>query len=224
MIEEGLALDLLFKIQNTSTICPLVLPVYGNLYNIDLNTREIEIPDQDIVVKKDHNSTVFYFTVDRFFNYMDLSTTTCIILYSTKEETFVYPVPFYDIQSLSTQQKMIVPWVIDDFLTKEAGEVTFSFKFYKMEGDISEDAELVYQLNTKTAKLFVEEGIDAPVIELEDLEKIYGSLGQFETEEDAKDSGPLSYLFWLIDEVRKLKGDVYTWTILEDEIEQTALS
>ena len=221
MNNEGLELDLLFKIQNSSPPSPIILPAFGTLYHIDLNTREIQVPEQDIVVRKDHNSTVFYFTVDRFFNYMDLSTTTCVILYTIKDKTYVYPVPFYDIYSLEEYHQMVIPWVVDEIMTKEVGEVIFSFKFYKIEGDISENAEMIYQLNTKTASIFVEEGLDAPEISKEYLEELYGGEGDSETEEEAKDEGPLSYLYWLIDSVAKIKQGL-AWTILEDEVEQEA--
>ena len=212
--------DILYQIQNTSPPSLTEMPSHDPLYNIDLNTRIIETP-KEVVVKKDHNSTVFYFLVDRYFDYMDLSTTCCIITYTINNENYAYPVPFYDTYTFDKDNKMVLPWQLDRVVTSRTGEVMFSFKFYKIEGDISENAEMIYQLNTKTASIFVEEGLDAPEISKEYLEELYGGEGDSETEEEAKDEGPLSYLYWLIDSVAKIKQGL-AWTILEDEVEQEA--
>lgn len=192
-------LDILYQIQNTYPPCPAELPSHEPLYNIDLSTRTIEKPNE-IVVKKDHNSTVFYFMVDRYFDYMDLSTTCCIITYTINNENYAYPVPFYDIYTYNHHNKMIIPWQLDRIVTSQTGEVAFSFKFFKIEGDTSDNAEIVYSLSTQPSKIFISRGIDAPELHFEDL--------------DDEQNKKLSFLYSLIDQVQTLKGGL-AWSIEE---------
>jgi hypothetical protein len=56
------------------------LPYAHNIYDIDLNTRTIRGPSV-LSVQRDHKSEIIYFKVDRYFDYMDLSNTVCIIEY-----------------------------------------------------------------------------------------------------------------------------------------------
>ena len=117
----GNELDLLFQIQHSSPPGPIELPNYDPAYHVNLNTREIETP-KDVVVTKDHNSTVFYFIVDRYFDFVDLSTVGCVILYTIKEKTYIYPVPYCDIYTLNHYNKMILPWTLDEVVTQQEGQ------------------------------------------------------------------------------------------------------
>lgn len=196
----GKELNILYQIQNTYPPCPAELPTHEPLYNIDLNTRTIETP-KEIVVKKDHNSTVFYFLVDRFFDYMDLSTTCCIITYTIDDESYAYPIPFYDIYSYSQYNKMVIPWQLDKIVTQKAGDVSFSFKFFKITGDTPTTAKIVYSLNTQPTKITISKGIDPSDLHLDDLDE----------EQNAK----LSFLYTLINQVQDLKGGL-AWRVIED--------
>lgn len=196
----GNELDLLFQIQHSSPPGPVELPNYDPAYYINLNTREIETP-KDVVVTKDHNSTTFYFVVDRYFDFMDLSTVGCVILYTINGKTYAYPVPFCDVYTLSHKGQIILPWILDEVVTQQDGEVEFSFKFYRIKGDLSDNAEMVYSLNTKTSKFLVHRGLDAPEIEYDDLKQ----LEQY------------SFLYNLIDQVRALRDSKFCWTVYNDE-------
>ena len=84
-------LDFLYRIHTKETPCLVELPGGRQSYTIDLNTRTINSP-KILSVKKDHLSTVIYFNVDRFFDYMDLSTTSCVIIYQTPDgQSHFYP-------------------------------------------------------------------------------------------------------------------------------------
>ena len=73
-------LDFLYRIEKQETPAIIKLPGGIESYSIDLNTRQINSP-KVLSVKKDHLSTVIYFNVDRFFDFMDLSTLNCVIIY-----------------------------------------------------------------------------------------------------------------------------------------------
>ena len=165
-------LDLLFRAQKSFPPSPIEFVGYDPAYEINLNTREIETP-KEVVVTEDHNATTFYFVVDRFLDYIDLSTMHCVILYNTNNTTHAYPVPYYDIYTLSHSNKIIFPWNLSESVTQQPGIVEFSVKFYKIKGEIQQNAELVYSLNTKPAKLKVSYGLDAGKIKDDTTRKIY---------------------------------------------------
>lgn len=127
------------------------------LYKIDLNTRTINGP-ATIGVKLDHNAEMFIFRVARYHDTMDLADTCCVIQFATIDKynnTFVglYPVPFYDIDTLSDYQEILIPWNIPKSVTQSATTIEYNFKFYKVKPD-TEDPEklrLVYNLNTQSA-------------------------------------------------------------------------
>lgn len=160
-------LDLLFRLQNSLPPCPIEFVGYDPAYEINLNTREIETP-RDVVIKKDHNAVTFYFVVDRFYDYVDLSTTNCVITYNIDDSTYFYPIPYYDIYSLKGYGKMIIPWHLSEVVTQNSGRVEFSFQFYKIKGEVLDDAEMVYSLHTKPTSFSVARGLDAKKIEYED--------------------------------------------------------
>ena len=68
-------------------------------YDIDLDSRTVESPEY-LSVLKDHKAENVYFRINRFCDYMDLSTTTCVIQYKNKQGTGIYPVPYFDITTL----------------------------------------------------------------------------------------------------------------------------
>ena len=190
---------ILFKVSSSTPPCPIKLPTYGPLYHINLQTREVESP-KEVVVKKDHNSDVFYFSVDRYLDYMDLSTTNCVLVYSINDKSYVYPVPYYDTYSLAGYGKIILPWILDETVTREAGAVEFSFRFYQIEGDTSSNATITYSLQTKPAIFQVQRGLDAPVYDTEEI----------------KQNDYCGFLLALLAEANKTRKQ-FSWIIHEDE-------
>ena len=78
-----------------------ILPEDEPVYEIDLNTRKINSP-QFLGTQTEHGAEIIYFSVDRYFNEMDLANTTCLIQYiNANNEGKIYPVPFYDLNTLS---------------------------------------------------------------------------------------------------------------------------
>lgn len=137
----------LHQIQNLNPPSVALLPKAEQVYDIDLVTRTIKAPEF-LSVAHDHKSETVYFRVDRFFDYMDLSNTVCVIQYiSPDNEPHIYAVPFYDISTEKDSNKMLLPWCIDGAATKKAGVIKYSVRFYLVEGE-KETAKLIYNLNT----------------------------------------------------------------------------
>lgn len=137
----------LFKISHVGNVPTLavLLPQSENIYSINLNTRKVEAPEF-LSVSTDHQSETVYFLVDRFFDNMDLTTTSCVIQYmNAKQEGRLYAVPYYDIETYHEFNKILIPWCIEGEVTKAAGDITYSIRFFKT----SDNGEvLLYNLNT----------------------------------------------------------------------------
>jgi hypothetical protein len=136
--------DLLFDIQrnfeNHSSIAELLPTPEEQIFDINLDTRTVEVP-QFLSVRYDHNAEVIYFRCARYLDNVDLVNMVCIIEYINAEGTpGLYWVPYYDINNYQREGNketptILIPWVVDKLATKEAGEVTFTVRFYKLAAD-----------------------------------------------------------------------------------------
>lgn len=135
----------------------ILLPTDEKIYNVDLNSRAVEAPEY-LGVENDHRSEVIYFKVNRFYDFYDLTQAVCIIEYmNALGESRAYPVPYYDIDTLSGKNEstgeeddiILFPWMIDREVTKVKGPVEFSIKFYKLNDTGS---RYLYNLSTLGVK------------------------------------------------------------------------
>lgn len=147
----------LFRIQDQNPpSLAVLLPSSEKIYEVDLTTRIAEAPDY-LGVSLDHRSEVIYFVVDRYFDYMDLAETVCLIYYTNaNKESHYYPVPFYDLITCSTvdeetgeqKYRILFPWCIDSEAMKKAGKIEFAINFYKLDKD---GQEIIYNISTRPA-------------------------------------------------------------------------
>ncbi len=181
IIAEQTFLSHLYEIQNQNPPSYVLFPDIKQTYDIDLSSRTVEAPPL-LSVSKDHQSETIYFKVDRFRDYMDLSNTTCVIQYITPDNnTHLYVVPFYDVLTFKSEDKMIIPWCVDGNVTKFAGDIRFSIRFFiakqqeieveevnaQGESVISKRIQhiLVYNLTTLPARSRVLEGMEVSKLE-----------------------------------------------------------
>ena len=162
--------SLLYEIQNASTQGPtvdtIIVPSNILLYNIHLDTREIDAPEY-LSVQHEHYAETVYFVVDRYYDNMDLAQTTCVVQYVTPdEESYIYAVPFCD--TITFPDKIIIPWCISGSATSLSGTVKYVVRFYKIDeqsviGENNEydpsGAEFSYSLSTKPASSKVMYGL-----------------------------------------------------------------
>ncbi len=163
--KQNVAMNNLYDIQYTnppSNVC-LTGANSKNTYDIDLSTRTIHGP-ATLSVARDHKSTVIYFKVDRYFDFMDLSNTICVVEYKVlrenKEVPYIYVAPFLDTQRHAAENKMIFPWVISGVAARQDGIVEYAIRFYRLEGLTSDDSKIVYDLHTLPAKSTILAGLN----------------------------------------------------------------
>ena len=147
-------LEQLYELQKQNAPSNVFLPFAHNIYDIDLSTRKINGPEF-ISARRDHKSEIIYFKIDRYFDYMDLSNTICVIEYivpgDTKRIPHIYIVPFYDTSKFISEGKMIFPWSVGGAATSREGTIEYAIRFYRIDGE-GENRKLVYNLNTLPAK------------------------------------------------------------------------
>lgn len=161
--DEITTLDQLSEIQAKNPPSIVYLPYAHNIYDVDLNTRTINGPST-LSVQRDHRSEVIYFKIDRYFDYMDLANTVCVIEYIVPEDVqripHIYIVPYYDTHKFIKEGKMIFPWAVGGAATSKDGTLEYAIRFYKIEG-AGKDKVLAYNLNTLPATSQVLRSIEA---------------------------------------------------------------
>ena len=212
IIKEQEFLSNLYAIQSLNPPSYVLFPGTKKIYDIDLETRELNAPEF-LSVSKDHDSETIYFRINRFHDYMDLSNTTCVIQYITPDKkAHLYAVPFYDILTEKKNNTMIFPWCVDGNVTKYSGIVSFSVRFFiaeqttEQQESLDEEGnvvvnnvakyKLVYNLATIPVTSEVKDGME--VSELESNFDISATAAEY-----------------LLTEIQKIKREGVYWDILD---------
>lgn len=155
------------KIKKLSNGKFLRLPLDEPLFEIDANSRRITIPtdfaSNGLSVQGDHLAETIFFSIDRYFDYMDLS--NCKIRINWKMgNTVGQSVNFVESTDIEPG-KIIFGWPVAKDLTGKSGSLSFAVEFYQ------EDAsgETKYSLNTLISNINIKEGlvlIDPEVIDV----------------------------------------------------------
>lgn len=121
------------------------IPSDEPIYKIDLDTREVEAPEF-LSVLEDHNSEVVWFKVDRFYDDFDLYGSTCWIQYVNALNESYVSVSIPKVIKESNHDVLYFPWLINSAVSRAAGNVKYSFQFFKL----SEDSKrMLYSVHTK---------------------------------------------------------------------------
>ena len=153
---------LLWKIQDQNPpTTALLLPNSERMIEVDLNTRLITAPEY-LSVATDHRAETVYFVLDRFHDNVDLSTMNCVVEFVSadkngrNQKSGLFAVPFTDKDTLSKEERIIVPWLIEGLATAQTGIITYSLKFYQISQN--DNSKFSYVLNTQPAKSNILEG------------------------------------------------------------------
>lgn len=127
-----------------------MLPIDEDVFSINANTRDISVPksfaDNGISVCGDEISEVIYFKINRFFDATDLFNQDVMIEWIAPSGLKGYSVPTVKVLDETTNY-VIFGWALASAITAKAGNVTFSVRFYKYDGDSN---KIQYSLSTKT--------------------------------------------------------------------------
>ena len=138
-----------------------ILPATEETFNIDANKRTISIPDNfakyGVGVQGDEIAEILYFSIDRYFDAMDLSEMDIIVQWrhSTDNDIVEFLSATYK-KSLSLQPgKIVFGWPITSDMTNRSGNIQFSIRFYRRE-----NSELIYSFSTLPTNIKIQAGLN----------------------------------------------------------------
>lgn len=142
-----------------------ILPATEQTFDIDANTRAIKVPDNfakyGVGVQGDEIAEILYFSIDRFFDAVDLAEKEILIQWKhEKDANGAQNLSATYKRSLTLQPgKIVFGWPISKDITERPGNVLFSVRFYEREGE-DDNAVLIYSFSTTTASIKIQSGLD----------------------------------------------------------------
>ena len=134
-----------------------MLPLDEAPFEIDANERTIKVPgafNKCAGVQGDNLCEIITFTVDRYFDYVDLETTTIAIQWQSPNRQGIHLVDRNLRDIISRPGKIRFGWPLSSSVTEAPGDVVFSIRFFIT----SEDGGPVkYILNTLPAKINIKQ-------------------------------------------------------------------
>ena len=134
----------------------LRLPLDEPLFEIDANSRKITIPSDfaanGLSVQGDHLAETVFFSIDRYFDYMDLN--NCNIRINWKIGDVSGQSINFSKSVDAEPGKIIFGWPVAKDLTGKSGTLSFAVEFY-----IERDNVISYSLNTLISTINIKEGL-----------------------------------------------------------------
>lgn len=165
-----------------------LLPLDEPPLEIDANTRQISVPSsfsKCAGVQNDQLCEIITFTVDRYFDYVDLDTAYIAIQYvNAANEEGIHYVRLKDLETYDG--KIRFGWPLTADVTKAVGDVHFSVRFFLRENVNAEENpdaagdgsyQIKYILNTLPAKFPIKAGLNitTPKYEEQNIPNLFAS-------------------------------------------------
>ena len=135
----------------------LRLPVDEPMFAIDANSRKINIPNEfrtnGLSVQGDHLAETVFFSIDRYFDYMDLS--TCDVVINWKMGTETGKTSKFIMSTDIMPGYIVFGWPINNVITEKSGSLTFAVEFNKP----IQNSEVPYSFNTLPATINIKDGL-----------------------------------------------------------------
>lgn len=144
----------------------MFLPADESIFEIDANTRKITVPPafaNGISVQGDEIAEILYFSIDRYFDAVDLYDKEIYIQWENREGKMKILQPAFQKSLGIIDGKIVFGWPISSEVTEIAGPVNFSVRFYEMSKDKN---ELIYSFSTLTSTVKVNPGLDFDIVNL----------------------------------------------------------
>ena len=166
--DKFLSIDSYFAhIQELVTIDPsfVLIPTDEAPFEIDANSRQIKIPADFAKcagVTGDSMSEIVTFTVDRYFDYVDLARAQICVQWDTGTTQGISHIGLRDLDT--APGKIRFGWPLTGAITEKAGNVSFAVRFF-IEKEIEVEGEgvqrqIVYLFNTLPANLPIKAGLN----------------------------------------------------------------
>lgn len=133
----------------------VLIPSDEKPFEINANTRAITVPadfTKCAGVVGDNMCEIITFTIDRYFDYVDLATAQICVQWKTDSAEGISHIGLRDLETVSG--KIRFGWPLTGALTEKAGNVSFAVRFF-IESNVANggDKQIVYLFNTLTATI-----------------------------------------------------------------------
>ena len=142
-----------------------MIPLDEAPFKINANTRSIEVPSAFVKcagVQNDNLCEIITFIVDRYFDYVDLDTTTIAVQWQSANKKGIHIVELKDIETYPG--KIRFGWPLNSDITETPGDIIFSIRFF-IRPEIG--GEMKYILNTLPAKISIKSTLNVTGVEEE---------------------------------------------------------
>lgn len=170
-----------------------LIPSDEEPFVIDANARTISIPaafNKCAGVVGDNMCEIITFTIDRYFDYVDLATAQICVQWSTTEGEGISHIGLRDLETMPG--KIRFGWPLTKELTAKPGPVTFAIRFFMKN---EEDTEFVYLLNTLSTTINIRQGLNVtnPKFDLKDTFSLFGQFVQNSNNPTYPDPAPVYF-------------------------------
>lgn len=140
----------------------LLLPIDEEHFEIKANSREIKVPPTFSTcggVTNDNLCEIITFTIDRYYDFVDLAGDKVHIVVEWKNaagEEGVTGIDLIDLDTYFEEGLIRFGWPLDLSVTKKEGPVTFAVKFFMIS---EETGKMTHVLNTLPATITIKKGL-----------------------------------------------------------------
>lgn len=158
MITPEAYLDKLKEIEYLKYVEKDVDPDEEPVFEVDLNTRKITVPKdfQDLAVEGDHCAETVWFSLDRWFDGIDLTKKKFGVQYSGESGTGLIPITTYTTTG-DASNTILLGWLITHDVTSSPGQLTFSLRVFSLN---DEDDSIEYSLNTNAVTCTIKKALN----------------------------------------------------------------
>lgn len=138
------------------------IPLDEEYFKIDANTRNITVPSSflrnGVGVQGDEIAEVVYFSIDRYFDSVDLASVDNIVIqWRTRNGTGISQHFGKSIEVIDGKEKIVFGWPISSALTGVAGTIQFAVRFYTVD---TVNQIIKYSLATLPAEIVINPTLD----------------------------------------------------------------
>lgn len=181
------------------------LPLDEAHFTIDLNKREITVPDDfkknGVSVRGDEIAEIVYFEVDRYYDATDLNEQEIIIEWINADNQKGFSRP-YGVDVDLIPGKIVFGWPLSSKITSKDGTIKFAVRFYSAK-DTASSSGAVYSLSTLMQTVKVNSTIDinlkdildksASILEDNTIDIIAGRATNSQNNQSAKPGTPVIF-------------------------------
>lgn len=141
----------------------LILPRDEGLFEIDANSRKINIPAEfsrnGVGVQGDELAEIIYFSIDRYFDTTDLYDKDIFVQWEAPNGDTGLSVTINKTLNY-IPGKVVFGWPIVQEMTKAAGNIRFAVRFYARDESNKENPILLYSFGTLTSTIKINPALD----------------------------------------------------------------